>query len=298
MMANQSDYSLEYSIDTLLKAFNPERKPIMPKSYFFKLMNLLDTRLKENKIDIKLPGYWYKFGFFIDFNYLDIVLPRKFTANYILDENIVPPIHHRSDYCLTPKIKSEIDSAVKSLYSKYGFKKKYGRTAKEDSYKINTPYIFNKTYQDFFQIAENKSSTLFLSRKEQLEPLLDKLLNEFPEEEFPELFDTYLEWDDLTRLFLDYVPEKKTYGMINDFKDRFWDVYSNGVRIRHNQNIPNDTDIKKWSLEYNVSIPQLHTFLSTKRDEILAKNYNPITDKPDTVKKLMQCAYELSGVNK
>ena len=72
-------------------------------------MNLLDVELKTQGVDIKLPGYWYKYGFYVDLNFLDIVLPRKFTKNYVLDNTIVPAVHTRKDYKIEPDIKRKVD---------------------------------------------------------------------------------------------------------------------------------------------------------------------------------------------
>ncbi len=65
-MVTKPNFLLEYAIDSLLKTFNPERKPVMLQFHFFKLMNLLDTRLRKQGVDIELPGYWYKYGFYIE----------------------------------------------------------------------------------------------------------------------------------------------------------------------------------------------------------------------------------------
>ena len=90
-MVTKPNFLLEYAIDSLLKTFNQERKPVMKKAHFFKLMNLLDTRLKNQGVDIGLPGYWYKYGFYIEINHLNSVLPREFNKFYMKDDIFIVP---------------------------------------------------------------------------------------------------------------------------------------------------------------------------------------------------------------
>lgn len=289
-MVTKSNPLLEYSIDSLLKAFNPERKPVLKNYHFSKLMNLLDTRLKKQGIDIELPGYWYKYGFYIEPRFLDITLPRKFTEFYTLDDVVVPPLHIKKDHELEEGIKYKIDSTIRDLWKKYGFKRKYGEKAKKDSYESNSPYKFNTIFQDYIEFV-NRKETGFVSRNDQLGPVLDDLLNNFPDEIFPELFDMYLEWDDTTRLILDCVPSKKQYSLTIELRDKFWDVFSNGVRIRHHQNIPDESIVDGWKQKYEESIPVFHRELENIREEILSDHYSSSNQNEDTVRELMQCAY-------
>ncbi len=83
-MVKTPNLLLEYAIDSLLKTFNSQRKPVMPQSTFYKLMNILDTRLRNQGVDIELPGYWYRYGFYIDINFLDIRVSPRFVQKYTL----------------------------------------------------------------------------------------------------------------------------------------------------------------------------------------------------------------------
>jgi hypothetical protein len=291
-MVTKPNPILEYSIDSLLKAFNTYRKPVLNHSHFSKLMNLLDTRLRKQGIDMELPGYWYKYGFYIEPRFLDSALPRKFTEYYTLDDTVVPPMHPKRDYGLKADIKKTIDSIVRYLWKQYGYKSDYGKKVKSDSYQINSPYDFNTIFQDYIDVV-NRKERGFGSRKDQLESLLDDLLNNFPEDDFPELFDLYLEWDDTVRLILDCISSEKQYSLIVDLRDKFWDVFSEGVRIIHHQNIPDEKSIiDEWERKYEQSIPAFYHELEDLREEILSDNYEFSDKNEDTVKKLLKCAYE------
>lgn len=292
-MVSKPNFLLEYAIDSLLKTFNPERKPVMPQSHFFKLMNLLDTRLKKQGVDIGLPGYWYKYGFFIEMRFLDAVLPRKFSEFYMISgTHVAPPRHPRRNYDIKEEVKRKIDSAIHRL-ERYRFKSDYGAKAKRESYEINAPYKFNTSFQDYIEIA-SRTENGFLTKKENLEPVLDKLLSEFPEKEFPELYSTYLEWDDTVRLILDCVTEEKQGELIKKLMELFWDTYSKGVRIKHNQNIPIPGLVDQWKAEYINSIPDSDREIESTRKKVLLEHYRQSGKDEKLVKQLMKKAYDIS----
>jgi hypothetical protein len=135
----------------------------------------------------------------------------------------------------------------------------------------------------------------FVSRKEELEPLLDKLLSEFPEKEFPELYSTYLEWDDTTRLILDSVPENKQDALLKKLMELLWETYSRGVRIRHNQNIPIPELVSRWKNDYNKSIPDTLKQIGDMRKKVLSEHYKASGKDEGLVKELMKKAYEMSA---
>lgn len=288
------NYELDYSIDSLIKAFNPDYKPVMNKAHFFKLMDLLDTRLKKQGIDIGLPGYWYKYGFFIEPRFLDIVLPQKFSGQYMRDNCMYPSRLSKNSHEIAPQIKHTINSVIDNLRKQFRYKSDYGQLAKDKSYEINAPYKFNTIFQKYIEIA-NRREAGFASKNEILEPILDNLLSEFPEKDYPELYDIYLEWDDTTRLILDCVPDRKIQNeIIKALMDIFWETYSKGVRIQHNQNIPIDNLVDKWREEYENSVPDAYNAIENTRKKILLKHYEH-SDKGDVfVKQLMEKAYEMS----
>ncbi|MDD5617003.1 MAG: hypothetical protein PHH85_12480 [Candidatus Methanoperedens sp.] len=294
-MVTKPNFLLEYAIDSLLKTFNQERKPVMKKAHFFKLMNLLDTRLKNQEVDIGLPGYWYKYGFYIEINHLNSVLPREFSKFYVINDTfIVPPLNPRKKYEILDEIKNKIDSTIRSLWQQFGLKPGYGAAVKKKSYEINAPYKFNSIFQEYIDIV-NRTETGFISKKETLEPVLDKLLPEFPDKAFFELYDTYLEWDDTTRLCLDLLSGKKEEELIKELEELFWETFSKGVRIRHNQNIPDPEIIKRWKIEYEYEIPRTHKHIENIRNSLLLDKYKSSGKDEILVKQLMKKAYQMSA---
>ena len=252
-------------------------------------MNLLDTRLKDQGIDIKLPGYWYMYGFYSEYRFFDMVLPRKFSTDYILNDNIVAPLHTRKKFKIQKEILQTISSTIYYFWDKYGFMPNYGAKLKKESYRINSPYAFNTTFQDYIGIVDSKEVNLFVYEKK-----LDKLLLEFPDDEFSELSDTYFNWDDTTRLILDSEIEIEIQiQLIEILMKLFWEIYSKGVRWRHNQNIPIDK-IQEWEQNYFNSIPNANKKIEKIRISILLEYYESSSKDGELVNELMKKAYEMS----
>lgn len=290
----ESNYTLDYSIDSLIKAFNPDHKSVMNKAHFFKLMNLLDTRLKKQGIDIGLPGYWYQYGFYIEPRFLDAVLPRKFSDQYMRGDCMYPSQNSKYNYTIPPKIKQSIDSIISNLLEQFRYKSGYGQLAKDESYEKNTPHKFNTIFQKYIEIA-GRSEAECASKKEILESILNNLLSEFPEKDYPELYDIYLEWDDTTRLILDCVPAGKMQNeTVKALMNLFWETYSKGVRIQHNQNIPIDNLVDKWREEYKKSLTGVYKTIRDIRKNVFSKYYERSDDGDVFVKQLMEKAYEMS----
>ena len=293
-MGQDSNQLLEYTIDTLLKTFNPDCKPIMKKVHFYKMMDILDTRLKEQDIDIGYPKYWYMYGSVAHLNLLEEFIPRGFSR-YWVDNSIVYPSVHRKSFDIDKSIMHVINSIVQDIRKKYQFKENYGRLLKKDSYRLNSPYDFNTTFQDYLDsIHSLKNQNTLYSSNDLLEPLLDKLLAEFPEDDYPELLDIHLAWDDTTRLIIDHMQEsKEKYYCLEKLTMLFWSIYSKAIRIDHNQHIPKEI-ILEWEQEYGSSIQSIDAKIEDIRNEVIDICDITIDADDHLIKHLMQKIYELA----
>jgi len=292
-MNGDQNQLLEYTIDTLLKTFNPDRKPIMKKAHFYKMMDLLDARLRNREIDIKYPSYWYRYGSVTDFTYLDQVIPKGFSGRYFDGENILYPLMHRRTYNVDPQKQVIINSTIESLCNQYRFKSDYGKLLKRDSYELNSPYQFNTTFQDYIEIVDNPCQSTLFPKEEILESLLNKLLEEFPEDDFPELLDINLLWDDTTRLVLDYYPGESKNDCLKYLMYLFWSVYSKGIRSIFNKYFPADY-VLNWKEEYEAFLSEAEKSIEEVRKKILVENDHNFNADEDLVKKLLVRAYNLS----
>lgn len=291
-MVKETNQLLGYTIDKLLNAFNPNRKLIMNRSHFFKLMNLLDHRLQKQGVNISLPGYWYKYGFYSENRFFDNVLTYSFS-NCVIDGNVYPPTV-RTGYEEKVSIKDAgiILKTIQCLHEQYGNKEGYGDSAKEESYFLYSPYKFNTIFQSYLYITKVKTSHVSESLKNEIMVKLDELLPEFPINSFPELASIYFEWDDTTRLVLDCVPDESKLKLITHLHKEFWEIYSKRVRIKHNQYIP-EYVIREWKSKFNSELDQASETVEDIRGKILSTFYTPSEEKKEIAKKLMTNIYNI-----
>lgn len=291
VVMGEQNQLLGYTIEKLIKAFNPYRKEVMKRREFYKLMNLLDHSLKRQHLDIRLPGYWYKFGFLIEDRFLDVILPYQFSGNCVINDYIYPSTT-KVDYSGEFSTNEEkiISRTIDLLHAKYGNKEGYGDLAKKDSYEINSPYKFNTIFQDYLHITNTNKNLISANLKSDMIKKLDELLPEFPIEQFPELSSLHFEWDDTTRLILDYAPERIKMEVIRKLRDAFWDIYSKQVRIIDNQNLPEEI-VEKWKSDYAYELAIAGKIVEDIRDEVISNYYTPSEKSKKLAEIFMQDTY-------
>lgn len=294
-MGQDINQLLEYTIDTLLQTFNPQRKSIMKKAHFYKIMDILDTRLQKQGIDIGYPKYWYRYGSVADIDVLDHSISTGFYR--YLDGDYILPYPYTKSYDIDLNRRLIINPTVTHICKQYQYKKDYAQLLKDDSYKLNSPYKFNTIFQDVIgsvKSLKNFHQTTLHTEKEIIEPLLDCLLAEFPEKDYPELLDIYLAWDDTARLVLQHIQSSKSkYDYLHKITEVFWTTYSNAIRIDYNQHIPRDI-INIWEEEYSKSIVPSLLEIEELRKEIVAKiNNSDTTTDEELVKDVLRVAYNL-----
>lgn len=104
--------------------------------------------------------------------------------------------------------------------------------------------------------------------KDDLLTELDILFPEFPLEEFPELSLIRFEWDNTTRLVLDYAPENIKLKLVKQLRDNFWNIYNKRINIHTSSIQEHELDDEKELIEAEQKIVDI-------RDEILSKYYIP-----------------------
>ncbi|MHC1757068.1 MAG: hypothetical protein AB9861_16835 [Methanosarcina sp.] len=297
-MAEENNQLLGYAVDRLIKAFNPNRKETMNMYHFCKLMNLLDSRLQKQGINIKLPGYWYKYGFYTEERFLDHVLPYPFSGNCIMN-GFVYPSTIKVDYSGKVSITTQniISEKIKDLHELYGRKPNYGDLAKIASYETNSPYKFNTLFQEYLIITSANVSYINNSLKQDIVMKLDELLSAFPIDSYPELASIHFNWDDTTRVVLEDAPDTIKLSFIKYLRDTFWEIYSKRIRIDHNWFIPKDV-IRNWESKYEDELSDAEKIIEDIRTKMLMTYYTPLEENKEFVKKLMQDIYNIpnSGV--
>ena len=222
-----------------------------------------------------------------------MVIPQGFKTRYFNDsENVLYPHRHRKHYDINSNLKRIIDLTISAICGQYGYKKNYGDILKKDSYKLNSPYKYNTIFQDYIAAVTNKNSTL-TSREDLLDNLLNQLLNEFPEDDYPELIDINLEWDDTTRLVLHCLDGSQQQEITKSLMEIFWDLYSKGIRIKYNQNIPDKT-IEVWTEQYNDSLSTAYKKIEEIKNNVFLNLSTPFETDVVFAKKLLKKAHEIA----
>lgn len=296
---------LKYSTEKLLNAANPDGLYFFKKTTLNKMLYLLYLRLNERGLNIELPFFWFKWGTLTDdFVYSELVgLP---FSRYFTNDGSTRAMHIVPHANIEDFKKSIIDEEIGFLIRKYQddrgyFVHDYLQLILNDVY-ATAPYEFQRTfnrglykYVEQFKTLKRKKipSKLKLDSANvlQIRQYLSKLLNEFPND-FTELFDLFLEWEDTMELALNY-----NHTMSLELLDNFWDMFARSLRIRKNENIPQYV-IDQWRDRFKkVDLIKFEKELSANRNELLLihlDNSQSNSDVDNIVNEMMDCAYEMS----
>jgi hypothetical protein len=121
---------------------------------------------------------------------------------------------------------------------------------------------------------------------------LDLLIVNYPKEGLPEIYDSYLEWDDTVRLAI-----TNDHSQIVPLVGEFCKFYCGLLRIKENENILPEV-IKRWTDEfYNTIYPSYLGNMDKVRMKLLDSHFStyPANDKTKRVlDKIMKVARDLS----
>ncbi len=248
-------------------------------------MNLLEHRLKKQGINPGLKQGWNEQQFCIDQNLSDTYLPEDLKNGCFLKENregvLVPSPDSDKGAAIEQDIKHIIDMTVQQLRDQYCRDKNKNILSEMDK-----PSRFYQIFRKYMTVVKGA-----FSNKDLLEPLLDQLLNHFPENELPELFEMYLEWDDTIRLIMDSMPQE--HKLITELTDEFQNILLTRIRILSDQTLPDQSLLTGWKEEYEISIIMFHDILEQIRENVLSEHYEYRSCHEDIEKKVMQCAYRI-----
>lgn len=221
-----------------------------------KLCCLSDRRLKETYgHDIGFPKHWDKYGRVAEEHSInrDIIFgPNANTfggqAYYPADQVSETDFDH-----IDSELKEDIFRAVRETIKKHG--EKTSEELQEIQYSNYSPNKFIQLYGDLrwhlaaLSLEQDKPQQSTVSafhsepKRSEVERLLDEMLINFPEEEYSEIYNLYLTWDDTMRLLEenDARPREKL-----DFLENFIQKLSKIVlRFEHRSDIP-DYRIERW----------------------------------------------------
>jgi len=246
------------------------------RTKFHKLCILTDRRLKEEyDRDICLPQYWYKYG--------------KTLAEPEINEEVAftPHSNHRRGYSYYPAdqvgesdfdhlsedLKDDIFQAAHEAVKKHG-DKDYEELEKYQ-YRNFPPHEFVTAYGDFRWFLSSISSDrnqktighfVDPAEKSKIEKLLDEMLVSFDENEFEDIYEHYLDWDDTIRLLNE---EGASARELLDFTETFIEAMAKAIlRFKNQSNISEDR-LNEWEEEREKVLNDLEKKIQRRRKSTL-----------------------------
>jgi len=247
------------------------------RTKFHKLCILADRKLNEEygRV-IGLPQYWYKYG--------------KTLAETEIDSAVIfnPPSNYRRGYSYYPAeqvsesdfdhldedLKDDIFQVAIETVEEHG-EKDYKELEKYQ-YENFPPHRFVTAYGEFrwylSSISVDRDQTTiehFIdpSQKSTIDEMLDEMLISFDENEFEEIYDLYLDWDDTIRLLND---EGSSARELLDFTETFIEAIAKTVlRFKDQSNISEDR-LKKWEGEKEKVLSDLENKIQRRRSSALS----------------------------
>jgi len=130
--------------------------------------------------------------------------------------------------------------------------------------------IFDASFLEYINMTNFATYETRVSErlKDDILTQLDVLFPEFPFEKFPELSLIRFEWDNATRLVLNYAPENIKLKLIKQLRDDFWNIYTKRINIH-------TSSIQEHELEDEKELIEVEQKIVDIRDEILSKYYVP-----------------------
>lgn len=265
---------LKYSVEALLFEANPSGDPFFPKTGFNKVLFLLHHKLKKRDIDLGLPYCWYRHGPLIEPVSFGDQVGTSLT-NYIDPPNGIPvSIHHVHDEGVAEEEKRVVQEEIQKILGRYRngsiWKEGYGDELVGEAYKL-APFPYQITFKrkylkdlialqgepQLYEYAYEKISRTLLGH-------LEKLIKQFPEKEMGEVLDTYLEWDDTARLFIEI---REPLDLLST---KYWEIFCSLLRVRKNENISQEI-VDRWEKSFKQELPDYERKLETIHDDALQR---------------------------
>lgn len=247
------------------------------RTKFHKLCILADKKLHEDfDRDIGLPQYWYKYGKTLEESEIDDAVTftpysnhRRGYAYYPAEQVSESDFDH-----LDEDLKDDIFQVANEVVDEHG-DKDYQELEKYQ-YENFPPHDFVTAYGDFRWYLSSISihrdqQTIedFTDSSEQstIEELLDEMLITFDEDEFDEIYELYLDWDDTIRLLNE---EGASARELLEFTETFIEAIAKAVlRFKDQSNISEER-LQEWHEEKEAVLEDLEAQIERRREAALS----------------------------
>lgn len=243
-----------------------------------KLCSLADRLLKaEFDRDVGLPLYWYKYGRTIQESAIDTAVVFGPRANRFDGRAYYPADQvSESDFEHLPEaLKDDVFQAARTIVEEYGHLNAEELEAVQ--YRNHAPDDFVKAYGDLrwhlAAISEDEAQSTFsefvpAEEKTRTEELLDEMLVAFDDEEYGDVHDLYLEWDDTMRLLNQQGSSPRE---LLEFTEMFVEGVAKIVlRLTENTNVPAEKR-SEWRERSAETRADLRRKIERKRESALSR---------------------------
>lgn len=265
----------EYLVYRVLMERREQDNQETGRTKFFKLACHTDRRLSEREdIDIGFPRHWYKYGEVVEEHSIDGSVIFAPSANHQEGQAYYPANQvGEADFTIDEDLKNAIFRTAKAVVQEHGQKNR--KQLEQLQYREYAHEEFIEKYSDLrwhlsaeSQAHEENQQSLdaFSDSPSQSKRLLDQMFRTYPEDEYEELYEYYLTWDDTMRMLI----EAETHpGRQFEFLEFFIEKLSQiTLRFKYRQNIPEER-LESWQEERPGQIEDLDKRLESVRQGLI-----------------------------
>jgi hypothetical protein len=271
--------SSEYLCYRLLVELEESRSHPVSGSKFHKLSCITDRYLASDlDCESPFPRHWYVYGEVVDEQSLDGDFYIAPSANHWSGRRYLP-VEDVNDWQFdaTGGERAAIEDAVE--WAVGTFERANAESVKKYQYRHHVPNEFVRTYSDLrTQLKEvdlDEQYTLgdFASRAKstrgRVVESLERMVETYPREDYPEAYDLFTEWYETVELLLEAADPD--YAAIEEFLDSFVAMLSKvELRFHHRRHVP-DERIRVWEDERLDAKADFEEQLEARRRELLAR---------------------------
>ncbi|HYA61507.1 MAG TPA: hypothetical protein VED16_05440 [Candidatus Acidoferrum sp.] len=218
---------------------------ILTPSRFYRIVFMLCNGLRKEGLDLKLPYYWYKSGPIIYlkdipkvFKVIRVNKTQQIVAVYEGWRDIIISFEECED-CFSDAIIVTLNSEKLSKYTKLDVIYEYSPSK---LHKVLTT-LQNEVYK------VSKKGRITEKNKKNVANLLQQLNFAFMSDNYPELKPVFSK----TISMIDKNLENISPEFMHCLLQKFWDIFSLGLKAKENENIDAQT-LHKWNSDYKVAL--------------------------------------------
>jgi len=281
---------LDFTVYHLLHEFDPENKGFMPRARFYKALYLLDDRLKKRKIDIALPWCWYKFGPQVQERFITSSVFRLSASSPDLNEK------YKVYFGKEPRTKGLPEKETAAIMNEI---RKMNKEHLSTDKMVELVYAKapRKMLRTFKELEDHFKNEILGSKEISQENLtkivnfLDDIQRNYRKDEFAEMFEEYLRFDEALRMTLDNFPSR--LKDINELLMKFRELIATKASLLFNENLPEDW-IKERQAGLEERLSQFRTELDAYERTVLREMAKDQHEPNKHSRMLLEIGYDLT----